>query len=476
MAARDYEVEEKLIASLKRRNGVATAGDLVTDTGLAYDTVERELRHMLETYRSHLDVDESGNLRYRFDPNFERRGEEAGRVLYKIWSAVRSGARWFFKAWIMLMLVGYTTSFVLILLAAALGAIGLTMASGDDGGEGLGELGFLPLYAMIRVLEFMFWISLFSGPDSGFFGRRMKKRKRKRPEKPFYRKVYDYVLGPEEARTNGRHSQRFFATLVRSHGGVLTSADWVKRTGHSLDRARELLTACALRFRGEVDMADDGTLLYRFDELQVSADAGGRELEPPRPIWEEEKQLAPLTGNKRSSNVWISILNGFNLGMGAYVVFGLPAAIGATAVTALGWIPLAFSGFVYAVPLVRRLRRGKERRRVARENRWRRTLPRVFEAAENGEALPATEVPDDLHERLMSELSAESEMDGEGNIRFRFPQLEAELAFSRSARESVSSEDVSFGKSVFSSEDDAEAMDDQAQADFDARLERELAR
>jgi hypothetical protein len=432
---------------------------------------------MLQSYRSHLDVDEAGNLRYRFDPAFQRRGEEAGRVFYKILNAIKQGAKWFFKFWIMLMLVGYTLSFVMILFLAGIGMLGLTLASGDEGG-GMAELGFLPLYAMIRVLEFMFWISLLQGgPDGGggFFGRRMKRR-HKKPEKPFYQKVYDYVFGPAEARRNGEGTQRFFATLVRSHGGVITSADWAKRTGHSLDRARELLTACALRFRGTVDMADDGTLLYRFDELQVSAESGGGKLKAPPPIWEEEKTVAPLTGNKRSTNVWISILNGFNLGMGGYITFGLPATVGATTIAALGWIPLSFSALLFALPLVRRFRRRREKRRAEQENRWRQILPRVFEAAERDEAISAEEIPEELHGRLFSDFGAESSVDGEGNVTFRFPQLSVELAVSQQVRSADGSQEQRFGQSVFSSDDETATMDEKDQADFDARLERELAR
>ncbi len=508
-STRDFEVEEKLIPALRRRNGVATVGDVVAETGLSADEAEAGLRRMLSIYRSHLDVDDDGNLRYRFDTSFERYGDEPRRMWYKIVKAVRRASALLFKIWIVLMIVGYTAAFVLMLLAASLGMIGLSLAGGDEGGGGgLGELGFLPLYGMMRVLEFMFWISILDDrPGRGVMGRRMKK-KRKKPEKPFYQKVFDYVFGPDESRPDPLEAQRFFAKLVREHDGVLTSADWSRYTGHSLERSRELLTACALRFRGAVDMNEEGTLVFRFSELSLSAaDAtasaaagsqrGGKsrtqggsrggsrrrwapaqaQPRPVIPIWKQEYKPAPLTGNKRSTNVWISILNGFNMSMGAYITFGVPAtAATAAAVTALGWIPMTFSALLFAVPVIRRVRRGDAKKKAQQENEWRRLLADIYEVARRNGSLSVKAVPTRLQGRLMSELDAESETDENGAVSFRFPRLAAELAMAESARDALDPTTQVFGTSIFSSDDSSEAMNKKDAEEFDARLERELAR
>lgn len=505
---RELDVDEKLMNGLKRRDGVATVGDMVADTGLPAEEVESGLRRLLSTYRSHLDVDQDGNLRYRFDPSFTPYGDEPRRFWQKTWRALKEAAVLAFKIWIVLMIVGYTAAFVLLLLAAGLGMIGLTLASGDEGGgEGLGELGFLPLYFMMRVLEFMFWVSLFDDRSGrGMFARRMKK-KRKKPDKPFYQKVFDYVFGPAEARPDPLEAQQFFARLVRAHGGVLTSADWAKYTGHSLSQSRDLLTACALRFRGQVDMTDDGRLLFRFDELALSADAptgpsngngaaagrgagAGRGAKPrgagagayaaaagrrTEPIWKQPFTVPPLTGNKRSTNVWISVLNGFNLTMGGVVLFGLPASTAAT-VAALGWIPLSFSALLFSFPLIRRARHRKAQKRAAREQKWRELLADVYAAAAEGRSLPVAAVPAELQGRLMTELSAESDTDPEGRVSFRFPALAAELELSREAREGEIAAASRFGKSIFSTDDESAGMNEKDAADFDMRLERELAR
>jgi hypothetical protein len=175
--------------------------------------------------------------------------------------------------------------------------------------------------------------------------------------------------------------------------------------------------------------------------------------------------------------VWISILNGFNMTMGAYVTFGLPAATATAAtVTTLGWIPMTFSALLFAVPVVRRVRRGNAKKQAARENQWRSLLADVYEAARRNESLSVEAVPKNLQGRLMSELGAESETDENGKVAFRFPRLAEELSIAETAREALDPEAQKFGTSIFSTDDDSERMDQKDAEEFDARLERELAR
>src|SRR5690554_2375162 len=129
-----HNVESRILKSLRKRKGVATAGDVAADTGLGYEQVDWALQQMLDLYKSHLDVDDEGNLRYRFDPALTRRGADPGRTWRKV---KRFAWRTFvvlFKVWTMAMLVGYTIAFILLILAASLAAIGAS-ASSDDGGD-----------------------------------------------------------------------------------------------------------------------------------------------------------------------------------------------------------------------------------------------------------------------------------------------------------------------------------------------------
>ncbi|MFB6351182.1 MAG: hypothetical protein ABEN55_12675, partial [Bradymonadaceae bacterium] len=295
----DYEIEDRLLESLKDRDGEATAGDVAADTGLPYDQVEEGLRRMLSQYKSHLDVDDEGRLRYRFDPSFRRRGEEPGRWWHEFKQKAWGAFVWFFKIWTMVMLVGYTIAFVLILIGLSVAAL----TAGED--EGGGDLGVLPFYLLARLLETIFYIDLFS---RGGFGRRAQqlrqRRKAKKPEKPFYQKIFQFLFGPQaEADSDPLATERAFTRFVRHREGRVTAAEWASRSGQSLDEADSALTAGIMRFRGDVDVAEDGSLVYRFDRLRETVqDEGKTGSGPdPKPIWERKVSVPPLTGNPKST-------------------------------------------------------------------------------------------------------------------------------------------------------------------------------
>src|SRR5690606_7025925 len=154
-----FEYEDRILASLRARNGVATVGDVAADSGLPLGETAQTLRHMLSFYKSHLDVDDDGNLLYRFDPQLKRRGEEPGRAWHEFKKTAWKAFMAVFKVWIMVTLVGYTALFILLLLA--LGIAGMAASSQSDNDRGGGELLKLPWILALRILEMFFWINLF---------------------------------------------------------------------------------------------------------------------------------------------------------------------------------------------------------------------------------------------------------------------------------------------------------------------------
>jgi hypothetical protein len=488
----NHKIEDRILKSLKKRDGVATAGDVAADTGLGYDQTEFALRHMLSLYKSHLDVDDDGNLRYRFDPKFARRGSDPGRA----WRSFKQGA-WkafmgFFKAWTMVMLVGYTVLFVLLLVAVGIAAFAASMQS--DEGEGGGSIGVLPFLLVARFLEFMFWWNIFSSPDrrygrgygrsrgrrrSGLFSGMMSKE-RKKPSKPFYQKIFHYLFGPDaQQKSDPLGPERAFAQFVRSRNGRITAAEWASRTGQDLDEAESALTASIVRFNGDVDVSDDGVLVYRFDELMVTAEEGERFEDLP-PIWHRKVNVAPFTGNKSSSNTWITVLNGFNLAMAAFILYNSYVAASAVSLglglaIGLGWVPLVFSLLFFAVPLMRKFSYNKKKKKAARENERREALSMVFESARDGEArpVPDSSVPEKFQQPFLVGYDGDIEVTDEALTVFKFPRVAEEFEAGEESRRSAANE-VVFGKTVFSSDEDEKSLDDEEMEEFDRRLAREL--
>ena len=69
----DPGVERDLLEGLKKLEGRGTLADIVRATGMPREKTEQDLKVMLSLYKSHLEVDENGDLLYLFDTSFERR-------------------------------------------------------------------------------------------------------------------------------------------------------------------------------------------------------------------------------------------------------------------------------------------------------------------------------------------------------------------------------------------------------------------
>lgn len=478
----EFEYEDRILKSLRRRKGVATAGDVAADTGLPLEETENALRQMLQVYQSHLDVDDEGNLLYRFEPGFKRRGDLKGWRWHQFKKRAWAVFTWIFKVWIMVMLVGYTAIFILLLLAFAIAGIAAASSSDSDSGGG-SDFFFLPFYLILRILETVFWISLWT--DSGGYGRRSRygrrqmRRRREKPAEPLYKRIFRYVFGPED-ESDPLAAERAFTAFVRERRGRVTAAEWSEKTGASLEAADRALTAAALRYRGEIDVSDDGILIYRFDDLRLTAEEGSGFERGPAPIWERPVTVPPLTGkNPASTNRWVTVFNGFNLLMAFFVLSGAVGAAGAagTALTiGLGWVPLIFSALFFAIPATRALGRRRKVRAAAKENARRELVEAIYLSTGDGRARPVHANIFDTSkagEDLVRDFEAEVHVDDEGAIFYRFPQVAAQQAAAESSREQATV-DLVFGKTIFSSDEEEFSLEDAEMADFDRRLAREL--
>ena len=309
----------------------------------------------------------------------------------------------------------------------------------------------------------------------GLMGK-LRGKKKEKPSEPLYKRIFRYVFGPQIER-DPLAAERAFARFVRENNGRVTAADWASRTGSSLQEAERALTASAMRFRGDIDVGDEGQLIYRFDDLRVTSEAGVEDNKGgPAPIWDRPVRQPSLTGkNPKKTDRWITILNGFNLTMGA-VVLGSAVTLLSPIAIGLGWVPLIFSTLFFAIPGTRALRRRWDKKRIARENNRRRLVEAVYISAEEGVARPVdAQIFDssDQGDKLVQDFEAEIEVDEDGEIYYRFPRVAEQLSAGEKARERATSELV-FGQTIFSSDEEEVSLEDAEMAEFDRRLAREL--
>lgn len=367
------QVQAQVVASLKKNGNQGTVADVVARSGLAKHQVETVLPAVVSECRGQMAVTESGEILYRF-PQGVRNPEKSWSK--RLGSGVAKGLAVAFKGWIMVMLVGYFALFVIILLAAILISIALSMAKRDDERDSGG--GFLGFYLAGRVIEFFMLLWLYSGePMDRQMGRK----------KPFHRAVFEFVFGTEEKPEVWERQERKAAiALIRQQKGSVTLEELMAMTGRDRSSADAFASRLLLEYEGEPKVSEAGTLYFWFPELLKARMDSGPGFRLP------EKELIPFSKNPPKTNQWIVGLNLFNLVFSAYFVgFGLQgfetvaqngdnlgllylittalvsgglhiglAQAQAWIIGVLGFVPLVYSGFFFGIPLVRRWREGKK--------------------------------------------------------------------------------------------------------------------
>ena len=477
------EPDPTLLTALRRLRGRATLGDVVSSTGMPEDEAETALKGLLETHRGHLEVSDSGDLLYQFDPKLIERAREPFGVRFRraAWSAFKTG----FKVWTAVMLVVYFVVFVALIIAA-MTANRDGRGFGRRGGFGLGDLFILH------------WLMGGRGWSRGglYYGHSHARRLPKDARPPFYKKVFAFIFGPEEPQPTQVQKDRSALQLIRARNGVLTSAELVEHTGLALPDANEEMGRLTGAYGGDPRVSERGEVVYAFPGLMKSAHGKVRAREP-KPAWLRLEYPKKLTGNNAAANWGIGAMNGFNLA--AATVIGLGPALQTTTAAAvavdplwfwgLGVVPLAFSSMFFGIPLVRSLG-------LRRENagRMRRNVRRLLIGLVYGRSVGAVRwvtVGDAIRhvtqrlkdwnvsprvvlrelETLAAEFNADVEAVDDG-FRYRFPAVRETFVEAELTRRALKLRDQKLGRIVYATADTSAEASKRDMEAFDRELKR----
>jgi hypothetical protein len=438
----ESEARRILLEALKGQGGQLTKADAVAKSGLPVPVAEDALGGLLKEFRSHVAATESGELIYQFDPSFARRDAVSLREkLAKAGDALWRGFTFLFKISIVTTLVVYFVAFVVMLIAV------LFARRSSDDRDGGGDMDFTwPLFWMWG------W-----GPsyDSGPY----RRPRRRRPDKPLYKKVFEFVFGPAKPPVDPLADEKEVLAHIRQKNGRIAAVDLVMLMGWDFARAEEEATRLLVNYGGEPEVTDDGVVVYAFKDIRKTAEEG----EQPEPIvrraWERLESRPPLTGNRTGTNVAIGLFNGFNLLAPLWIVPAFEAGLSAPIPGQeflLHDYPLAFSSLLFVVPLgrwlVERAREPGRRRRNARRRLLQAVLAKQGQAASAEELASEPAEAEALSESLVA-LGGDVVTDDSGQIRYAFPRIAEELEGIEKARAQASVRERDPGATVFSSKD-----------------------
>jgi hypothetical protein len=460
------ESAARLESKLHMFRGDLTVADASARTGLALRDAETGLFHLSSQYQGHLKATTEGELLFSFPSGFRKpEGGVVRRVARAVGRAVAGVGRFIIRAWVSVVLVGYALILLALLLALAF----------KDDNDGVGDA----LGVVFRIIaEALFWtFHPFSPVIWETEPAWTRVRERGRAKKiPFYEKVNRFVFGPPPERVNEQAREALLVTEIRRLEGRVGPGDIMRVVGGTRSEAEAILCRLVIDYDGKIEVTDDGAVVYRFASLRKTT--GVADMAPAAPIWTDRLARPRLTGNGVGTNVFLGLVNGFNLTMGGVAlangltverVVQLISERAGEVVSApatgfpvfLGAIPFGFSAALFALPAARLLAHGRKVRRIERENGRRGMLSAVVggrEVVPAGELRKAWRLAGgpELSEQALTEevrrVGGEPDVDeASGALIYRFADLAREGRALAAERKAAPESERRVGQVLFSS-------------------------
>jgi hypothetical protein len=476
----DYQ---KIVNSLKRKKKGTTVADVCADTALPLVTVRELLPKAADEYSGHLQVTQSGEILYLFPDGFSSRYRGLAVKLKKLFGFLKTALKttlvFLFKIWIMVMLIGYFVLFIAIALASVL----LTIAAQSKSSSSNRSGGFIGgnLFSLIWRIWF---IQEITQPRYGRnYGQPVKKSKNNRP---MHKAIFSFVFGEGEPDKNWEENEsKAIISYIQANKGVISLAEYMAFIGKdSIEAETSILSFCS-RYGGSPEVTNEGTIVYRFDDLLLRAESMNfSELSPP------VKRLKVFSLNTKKMNVWFIIINAVNLIFGSYFLFNsintgrLFTELeyhGASFLYAfthffldtvaanppyimgifLGLVPLVFSLFFWVIPVIRHFMEKKENEEIKLSNFKKIGFSKIWFNPINFQ--PKKIVPpseecrpaniENAGDRVIKDLGAISEVDVEqvenGEYFYSFRALEKERRALDEYRRGIDPSQSKLGSTVF---------------------------
>lgn len=314
-----YNAVEK---SVKTAKGVVKPEQLLTSTGYSRDEVSEALDRMLELFEAKVTLSNEGKLQYLFRyPLYKRGKKTVGEVLINGVKLIGKVLKQVYKVSFGIILVAYAIFFTLILIALMFGGRSDNNNNNSSGGA-IHLLG-----AIWRVLfEMMYWKTIF-GPttwQTDRYGNHYQVTKKDKDKGAgFIKGVYSFVFGPDLPKLDPLANAREVAAWIRLHSkGKLTSATIIELSGVSYEKADSLLAEYSAKFKGDLEVSNEGVLYADFNALLTKIDIVDRPKESQHIEYYKDEVEAPVefTGNSSGRNFAVAALNSFNIIMSAIML------------------------------------------------------------------------------------------------------------------------------------------------------------
>jgi hypothetical protein len=440
-----------------------------------------------DEYRGRLEVTEAGEILYSFPQGFTSRyrgfGPSVRRALDSFVKGFAAVAKFLFKVWIMVMLVGYFLLFIVIALASLfLSVAGSSSKSSSSRGRSM-NFSFSIFDLIIRLWLYPEFTKSMN-PSS------QQVRKSRTKTRPLHQSVFSFVFGDEDTNAAWKEEEKkTFVSYLQENRGVISLPELMALNGLSSLEAESKIIALCAEFGGMPEATPDGTVVYRFDEilLQSERKQGFKTGLPLR-----FRNLIKFSSNQQKMNWCFGLINGVNLIFGVYFLYNA-LGIGHLVTEAssmiyqvvyrflsyftnnplpvigiaLGMVPIAFSALFWLIPLIRYIAIKEKNEKIKLKNFMKFSFSKIWNSPfsiKKNDLNPTYKEadPDDLEESqdmALKEMGVysipEIALDDHKNEVYSFAELALEKDALEKYRTSIDPQASSLGKTIFDSGTDS---------------------
>ncbi len=279
-------IEPKVMQAIETLQYRATVGDVAAQAGLRIPVAEQGLLALASEVGGHLQVADSGEIAYTFPQNFRS-------ILFGKYWRLRLNA-WLGKAWkILFYLIRISFGLILILsigilaialVIAAFAALSATNRDDNDSPirvDGLFEGIFDLLGGAMRLLFYADWLG-WGGYSPGYrtspqrFPRRSSpSRQQPKSNLNFLEAVFSFLFGDGNPNVElENHRWQAIAQVIRKHQGAIAAEQVQPFLDQTAVAADDAILPVLVQFQGQPLVSPTGALVYKFPDLQVTAQAG----------------------------------------------------------------------------------------------------------------------------------------------------------------------------------------------------------
>ena len=259
-----------VIDAVEKLNYRVTIGDVAAQSGLDLNTAQREVLAIASETGGNIQVAESGEIAYKFAPNFREI-----LVSRSFWLQVNQSLKGVWK-WVFYGIrISFGILLVVSILIVVLGIIAATIAlnqsrSDNDRDDRRSDRGggFIFLGG---------WGNPFGNPFIMFdrdYYEPQRLRERDPNDMNFFESVFSFLFGDGDPNANLEERRwREIATMIRSNNGVVIAeqiAPYLDETSR-IENDEYFVIPVLSKFNGFPEVSEAGTLAYKFPELQKVA-------------------------------------------------------------------------------------------------------------------------------------------------------------------------------------------------------------